>query len=328
MSVDIIILSYNRPRQLQRILDSFIGVTYNQINIIIKDDCSPQIVLIEELYIRYRELLNVNLVLHKNPINLGYDMNLLDSFNIGDSEYIFLLSNDDYIEADKISNFLDFINLKRPDGLICSYKVNGARQRVSPLDCDNGYTANLLYDSILFSGLVFKRNIGKYILPYFEFLKNCIYSQVFLFALIKKLNMNIIKYSDDLLILGGDGENFFGKNSSSIGENDLADRDSPLSCFRYQLRLLKVVNYIDAELHPGFCKIFTTEYSRRLLGFLFKLRSLYSKKQYLEFQKDIFFDHQFYTRRLYLSSVLISYIPQFICNMTYNLGKRFLKKSG
>ncbi len=313
---------------MQRIFDNFLGVNLCGVNLIVKDDCSPQIDLIEELYIRYKELLAVNLVLHRNHVNLGYDMNLLDCFNIGNSEYIFLLSNDDYIEAGKLSLFLDFLEQERPDGLICSYKNANIVQRFLPLDCDTRYTANLLYDSILFSGLVFKRNISEFIFPHVEFLKNCIYSQVFIFATIKKLDLKLVKYSDDLLVLGGDGENFFGKNLSSFGEHDLVDRTNPLSCFRYQLRLLKVVDYIDVELFHGFSKSFKTEYSRRLLGLLFKLRSLHSSEKYLEYQKDIFSEKKIFTRRLYLYSIFISYIPRRLSYIAYNYGKKLLKKSG
>jgi len=328
MILDIFILSYNRPKELQRIFDNFRGVTLNGVNLIVKDDCSPQIDLIENLYEKYKNILQINLVLYKNPINLGYDMNLLDCFNIGNSEYIFLLSDDDYIEAYELSRFLEFLKLNKPDGLICSYKDSNVSYRNLPLDCDAGYTANLLYDSILFSGLVFKRNIAEFIVPYFEFLKNCIYSQVFLFAIIRSKNLKIIKYSENLLILGGDGDNFFGKNSSSSNENDLMDRTNSLSCFRYQLRLLKVVDYIDAQLFHGFSDSFKIEYSRRLLGFLFKLRSLHSIKEYLKLRENIFSEKSLALKNLYLYSIFIVLIPQRVSFVIYNFGKKLLKKSG
>lgn len=135
MSIDIVVLSYNRPRQLQRIFDNFLGVNLAGVNLIVKDDCSPEIDLIEELCNRYKKLLAVNLVLHKNHVNLGYDMNLLDCFNTGNSEYIFLLSNDDYIEAKELSKLLDFLYLEKPDGLICSYRNGNIVQRFLPIDC-------------------------------------------------------------------------------------------------------------------------------------------------------------------------------------------------
>lgn len=328
MSIDIVILSYNRPEQLQRIFDYFLGVTLNGVNLIIKDDCSPQIDLIEGVYLKYKKLLGVNLLLHKNHVNMGYDMNLLDCFNVGNSEYIFLLSNDDYIEADKLPGLLRCLRSEKPDGVICSYKESNVVCRSLPLDCDSKYTANLLYDSILFSGLVFRRDVAKYIPPHYEFLKNCIYSQVFLFALMKKLDFKLIKYSGDLLVLGGDGENFFGKNSSSSGETDLVDRTAALSRFRYQLRLLKVVDYIDAELFHGFSKTFCVEYSRRLLGFLFKLRSVYSIKEYLKFKNEIFSESMFFTRHLYWPSILIAYFPQNLSAVVYSVGKKLLRRSG
>lgn len=328
MSIDIIILSYNRPKQLQRILDNFMGVVIEGVNLIIKDDCSPQIDDIEELYIRYKDVLKINLALHKNTINLGYDMNLLDCFNIGNSKYIFLLSNDDYIDASCLSKLLDFLNRENPEGVICSYKDKKTAHRTRKLECDGKYTVDLLYDSILFSGLIFDRSISRSIAPHLDFLKNCIYSQVFIFALMRKNNLKLLNYPDELLILGGDGENYFGKNISSTGENDLTDRTNLLSNFRYQLRLIKVVEYIDAKLFLGFSICFQKEYSRRLLGYLLKLRGTCSSQKYMELHKVIFSAPIYFTSYFYSYTKLIRFIPRRLSYEIYLFGTRTMRKSG
>ena len=80
--IDIFILSYNRPEQLKRIFESFRGFVFDNVRIIIKDDGSPSFIEIEKVFKYYKNILNIEVVLHKNESNLGYDLNLLDCFNV------------------------------------------------------------------------------------------------------------------------------------------------------------------------------------------------------------------------------------------------------
>ena len=73
-----------------------------------------------------------------------------------------------------------------------------------------------------------------------NFLSDCIYTQVYLAS---KIIYNEKKFgfmNSDLLMLGGDGENFFGKNPSATNSEDLANRQHFLSNLRYQNFLIKV----------------------------------------------------------------------------------------
>jgi hypothetical protein len=54
MLLSIVVLSYNRPIQLRRILDHFIGFADNRVKLIIKDDQSPNFDEIEKIFNFYR----------------------------------------------------------------------------------------------------------------------------------------------------------------------------------------------------------------------------------------------------------------------------------
>ena len=54
MLLSIVVLSYNRPDQIRRILDNLIGVMSDDFNIIIKDDVSPLASEINSIVAEYK----------------------------------------------------------------------------------------------------------------------------------------------------------------------------------------------------------------------------------------------------------------------------------
>ena len=109
MLLSIVVLSYNRPDQIQRILENLKNSSSFNFNLIIKDDCSPRWLEIQNVVEKYRSQLNFEIIFHKNKINLGYDKNLLDAFYIADSDYIFLLSDDDYVNGQYLGHLSDLL---------------------------------------------------------------------------------------------------------------------------------------------------------------------------------------------------------------------------
>jgi len=331
LTIDIFILSYNRPEQLKRIFESFRGFIFDNVRVVIKDDCSPSFIEIEQVFIYYRDVLNIEVLLYKNESNLGYDLNLLDCFNVAKSEYLYLLSDDDYLNVGELSGLLEYINLTKKDFYISTYSNHGKKYRqFESISLSSVYKPDFVYNSILFSGLIFKVSRFNISTPEIDFLKNCIYSQVYVVAKFFKESKEFGCFDGDVLILGGDGENYFGKNNSSsaLESKELSDRQSILSNFNYQRKLLKVVKYIDENLFEGIYSDFKHSYSIRLIAYFIKAR-VNSKDDYMSLYRLYINQKDVTVPKIFMAIIYsVRFIPSFLLKFTYKLGTLLLRKSG
>lgn len=261
------IISYNRPVQLLRTLKSLLPLPL-YVEVIICDDKSPRII---EITNSISEILNNNIHFIQNEINIGYDKNVFNVIERSNSENVLLLGDDDYLETNALENLLRFLsktkNFKcgflRFKG-ISDYKYN--RFNLT----DKYYDKNIiksngsyLYNSILFSGLIFNKtetiNNKEILLRYF----NSIYIQVAIFLLLHS-KFGSYGISGPGIIIGGDGESGFGFNEASSNiDSDLKDRTSIISNLAYHKRLFDVVKKIEEDLCLEISSSFIFEYKIR-----------------------------------------------------------------
>lgn len=244
----------------------------NDFNVIVKDDCSPKQDEIENIVRKYSKKVSYELVLHKNKSNLGYDRNLLDAFYITDADYIFLLSDDDFIDGFNIYKLSNVLSLREHKIYYTPYKNNDIIYRNGINSFNFKKFHEVIYNSILFSGLIFDRKSVLELPKNEEFLSNCIYTQVYLASVIAFNEQGFGEAPSDILHLGGDGENFFGKNQSAINKDILRNRNSVASNLRYQMFLLSVVEKISDATDPAVLIIFQREYNRRMVSYLLRAR--------------------------------------------------------
>lgn len=324
MSIDIVVLSYNRPESLDRLLNSLMPLNSNLISVHINDDNSPQKSKLFKIYEFYKEKLKIPIFFHDRSFNVGYDSNLLSSFSVGSGKYTFLMSNDDYFDLSVCDLFHSLLTTDFDIGMV-SYKYLNEIYRIEPPVSHNLDHAKLIYDSILFSGLVFKKDSLMDLEPHIDFLKNCIYAQVFLVSQLYFSDRKLEYFSDSPLLLGNDGENFFGKNSSAGNkQSDLINRDLFYSNLNYQKRLVKVVSYIDSHVCKGLFSDFHMEYFRRLIGYLFKVQ----KKDRAFFLSELKSpDFNLSAKQLFVLNILSS-IPYSLSVTIYDIARKVLRKSG
>lgn len=329
MLVSIVILSYNRPKQLERILENFIGVASSEFNIIIKDDVSPSVAEIRSICEEYKARLNIEVSLHENKTNLGYDSNLLDSFNITDSDYVYLLSDDDYIDGLKFNELVDFIKSTRVPVYFSPYNENGdiCREIDSNFSFDENEIdiSGLIYNSILFSGLIFDRKKVLALQLDIDFLKSCIYTQVYLVMSLIYRHKQYACANNDVLFLGGDGDNFFGKNQSAVNSELLHDRGLITANLRYQAFLRLVVKKTSEENSLKINSDFEKEINKRLVSYALKARAN-GRKSYDTFIEEL--EHNITNSSVIKLIYVVGYIPSVFCKVVYRLGVKFLKKSG
>ncbi|MGK0703506.1 glycosyltransferase family 2 protein [Yokenella regensburgei] len=333
MLISIVVLSYNRPLQIERILKSLVGVKSMDINLIIKDDLSPKTNEIKELVNSYKDNLAIDLVYYCNAENLGYDRNLLDAFNITDSDYVFLLSDDDYVSGDKVEQLVSVVRKRSQKFYFTPYTdhtvnvVNRKFNGLSDIDVKLSDFSNVIYNSILFSGLVFHRETVLNLNLDREFLSNCIYTQVYLAGCIVYEEKSYGVIPDGVLHLGGDGENFFGKNSSAINSDVLSDRNKISSNLNYQQFLLAVVEKLSLSTEPAINNYFIKEYKKRLISYGLRARS-YGLKTHLGFIKSYLNSKLPFFIIPFLSFVLVIMLPSKLSRSVNSMAKGIFRQAG
>jgi len=333
MLLSIVVLSYNRPKQIERILEKFIGVENSCFNLIIKDDISPKADEIKNIFEVYNQKLDFEVVLHTNSNNLGYDRNLLDAFNVTDSEYIFLLSDDDYVDGNEIEELISVLSKRQYKFYFTPYTdhsinfINRDFQYAFKTDMKLSDFPNFIYNSILFSGLIYHRDTVLSLELDRDFLSNCIYTQVYLAANIAFETKSYGTIPSGVLHLGGDGDNFFGKNAAAKNSDILSDRSKLSSNLNYQPFLLKVVDKLSQSTDSRINHLFLKEYKKRLISYGLRSRS-HGLKSHMDFiisymnSKTPFFLFPF------ASFLLGIVLPSKLAGKINSLGKKLSRNSG
>lgn len=328
MILSIVVLSYNRPTQVERILKNLVGVASSEFNLIIKDDVSPLHKEINSVVEHYKSKLGFDVQLYSNEVNMGYDRNLLDAFNVTSSEYVFLLSDDDYIDGKKLNELIQVLSKREKKIYFTPYLENGIIRRANINEAFKlTKFSDVVYNSILFSGLVLHRQTVLNLPKDFSFLSNCIYTQVYLTCVIIFHEEDFGFAPENLLYLGGDGENYFGKNSSAQNSGLLIDRNQILSDFNYQQFLIRVVHKVSIDTSSLVYKSFLSEYRKRLVAYALRSRAA-GLKGYISFLSG--YASSEIGGGLFLSFIFIIlfFLPSFITNKLYIFLKNNFKKSG
>ena len=288
------IISYNRPNELKRTLDS-IGVIPESVRVIVSDDASPKLTLIKESISCYLSNDKVDFIC--NQRNLGYDRNLFQVIEKTTTPYVLLLGDDDYLEAGGLLNILEYLSKcgkfdcgfvrfgSDRDGSIVYNRNYETSRYVGGVDAMK--SGSFIYHSILFSGLIFQRESvishTEIFIRYFS----SIYIQVAIFGLISLKNgCHVI--SGPGIIAGGDGENGFGLNEASSGDDrDLANRKSPDSNMVYHKRLFSVLKDISMISGFDYFRVFISEYKIRAVKHMLSTR-LINRTVYLRYLKTLF----------------------------------------
>lgn len=112
--ISIIIPVYNNEKWFERCIESVINQTYNNLEIIIINDCSTDNV--EDIILKYKKLDN-RIIYIKNEENKGVGYSRNRGIEASNGNYIYFLDSDDYIEKDTIETLYN--NIKQNDTYCC-----------------------------------------------------------------------------------------------------------------------------------------------------------------------------------------------------------------
>lgn len=274
------ITSYKRIKELERCIKSVDTKFVEDIEIIVSEDCSPLSKEIDEHVEALAKEIPYELKFMPNEHNLGYDRNLGAIIKKSRGEYVFLMSDDDALYPGFLDILIPFIKQQkeRDYGVIYAPFVYSDTRRKERnhnkdfvIDKGEDNACKYIYDSILFSGLIFKKeHVEK--LDAEDFL-NMNFYQVYMF--LKMIyHYGGYYFAKPSVLCVGDGENAYGKSESSGGNALIADRSSVLSNVEFCRTLIMVIKRFDKEEGTQVFKSFEAQYSFRSYTLLSMARSV------------------------------------------------------
>lgn len=270
------VTSYNRVNELKRCLESIDSINTNKIEIIVSEDNSPKRDQITNIVENFINTSKYKVIYNSNEKNLGYDRNLKKLISLATGKYILYISDDDMFFPKQLDKILKILE-KEPKGVIYSpfyqkdinefrryYKIDRIIQK------GEEYIGKHIYDSILFSGLIFQREIIKNIDA--ERFLNKIYFQVYLYLYCGHFYGGYY-VNEPLIVCVSDGENGFGLSESS-NNSLLAKKGTPLANLEYMDCLIEVIKMFDKDYNTQYFNYFEKEYNLRSAIFLKKAREI------------------------------------------------------
>lgn len=259
------ITSYKRVNELIRCINSVQTKYIDDVEILISEDCSPLSDKIARAVEKIKETSPYEIRFTTNEVNLGYDMNLGAIIKKSKGKYIFFLSDDDSIYEKNLDEVIGFLKKENKYGVIWSpfvHEKNGKQDRyrgknINVLPGERS-ASKYIYDSILFSGLIFRKDYVKE-LDSSRF-KNMNYFQVYMFLTMLYKYGGYYSKSPSVLCVG-DGENAYGISESSGGDVNLANRKNIKSNLAFNKTLIKVIRIFDADNHTKVINEFAKQYS-------------------------------------------------------------------
>jgi hypothetical protein len=174
------------------------------------------------------------------------------------------MSDDDVFEPFMLNKTIDCLNKTNKEGYFTPFFSGNVIKRkynekyfVNSNEKDIGRN---VYSSILFSGLIFKKDEIKHIDA--SLYTNTMYFQVYLYLFIA-YNFGFYYIDVPVVRIVGDGENGFGISDSSIKNPLLADRKNYLSNLEFHKGLFSIIGLFDKQYATNVKASFEKEYILR-----------------------------------------------------------------
>jgi glycosyltransferase involved in cell wall biosynthesis len=257
------------------------------VEILIIDDASKNLDEIAKVVHKHLDLLPYKTRFIKNEVNLGFDNNLAKLMDMSSSKYVMFMSDDDEF----ISGGLKLLIAKLIDlnvGMIYTSFIDKSRGLVLrehgtsfKIMYGEDSLKSYIYDSIMFSGLVFERQLLSRI-KIVDGIKN--YVQVFYFMYLMH-HYDVYYINNPLFYANGDGENGFGLNSDSLNER-LANRRGLYSNLEFHKGLISTIRTYDEQFNINLIRQFGFKYQLRTFPKLLEARHS-GRRELLKYYKEI-----------------------------------------
>ena len=116
--VSICIPNYKRPKELQRLLNTVDSLLYDEIEIIVCDDRSPNIDEVRIVTDEFSKNTKYGFKFVENNENYGYDRNLRELINNASGDWIVFMGNDDEFVDGALDMLINFLKNNRSLGYV------------------------------------------------------------------------------------------------------------------------------------------------------------------------------------------------------------------
>lgn len=116
--ISVCIPAYNRVTFLSELLDSILGQDFDNFDIVIAEDFSPERKGISATVATYRQRLGSKIKYYENPQTLGYDGNLRRLVELATGEYVLFMGNDDLLASGALSAVASAVSERKDVGVV------------------------------------------------------------------------------------------------------------------------------------------------------------------------------------------------------------------
>ena len=284
--ISICIPSYNRPKELTRLLESIHNKNKQLVQIIICEDMAPKRQEVRLVVDNFKNSTSYNVKYSENIENLGHGGNFRECIKKADGEFIIFMGDDDMFIPETLDNYCLFLQENRH----CGYILRSSRQllkngkyeyfRYFSEDkyFDPGVDAyiQLFLKSVFMSGFTIKRTLVKDI--NIDSLDDTLLFQLYLLA---EVSLHYpTAYCNTPFVQGvGDGVSFFGTNEK---EKELYTPGIMVTNnINFILGFFKITTFVDNKYKINTTEMIKTEMSKYSYS-LMSMERNFGRKQFKE----------------------------------------------
>ena len=116
--ISVCIPAYNRARYLAPLLESILTQDFENFNVLICEDHSPERVELAEIIRKFQYKHPSKIYYYENPSNLGYDGNIRNLIELATGEFCVFMGNDDLMCPGALSSIASAIDLQPNCGVV------------------------------------------------------------------------------------------------------------------------------------------------------------------------------------------------------------------
>lgn len=222
----ICIPAYNRSRFLRPLLDSIVIQDFQDYNVVITEDCSPERDEIKKIVMEYQNKYGDDRICYfENSKNLGFDGNLRRLIQLADGEYCFFMGNDDLLSPGALGGVEQMLRKHENVGIVLRsygwFNEQGIEHVVRYCSSDRFFNAGeqaivFAYRRVgVISGYIVHRQAAHQIAT--NKYDGTLYYQMYLTFNILK-HMNAIYINDTIVLCRNDVPPDFGNSESEKGK--------------------------------------------------------------------------------------------------------------
>ena len=257
--ISICIPTYNRPQQLQRMLESIDTTKVEDIDIVISENCSPKQAETRAVVEEYKKTHPYEVHYFENERNLGYDKNIRAAVARATGRFCVFFSDDDMAMPGALDDYIEFVRNHQDCGYILrsyrNYDENGGYQDFRYYSTDREFPAGretaieLFNKSVFLSGFTIRQEYAReYITDALD--GSLLYQMYLLLQVCRKypsaytriLVSKAVPYGENIHFFGtGDGEEGYKDASKMTGENTI----------NFISWYVRFFNYVENEFKDG-----------------------------------------------------------------------------